>query len=169
MKKLISIVLAVTIPGSAQSGGQFDLSHTVIAGGGGMQSISTTFVIDGTVGQAIAGTTSTGNGLDLHGGFWTPNAIAPTAAMVSVEGRIRVEGGGPIQRIALVLIDPVNGESRITRPNPFGYFRFDEVEVGRFYVVEAESAHYTFTPQTHSFQLVDTLSELDFVAAPVQP
>jgi hypothetical protein len=65
----------------AQTGGTFDLRHSVIAGGGESNSTGGTFNVSGTVGQNVAGTASGGAPYDLHGGFWFQN-LAPTAAAV---------------------------------------------------------------------------------------
>src|SRR5688500_19666884 len=48
----------------AQSGGQFTITKSVIAGGGGRAS-GGTFTVDGTIGQPVAGTNSTGGTFSL--------------------------------------------------------------------------------------------------------
>src|SRR5215213_1084650 len=113
----------------AQTGGNFDLSHNVIAGGGGMQSAGGNFKVDGTVGQAIAGTLSTGSGYKLHGGFWFAPPLAPTAALVSITGRVNNLRGGIVRRVRLVLTDSTSGEIRTAQTSSFGYYRFEELEV----------------------------------------
>lgn len=57
----------------AQTGGTFDLSHSVIATGGGSNSTGGQFQIGGTAGQGFAGTASTTSPFDVHGGFWFQN------------------------------------------------------------------------------------------------
>jgi hypothetical protein len=58
----------------AQSGGPFDLSRFVIAGGGGASAASS-IEADGTIGQSAAGQLS-GGPFELEGGFW-PARSAP--------------------------------------------------------------------------------------------
>ena len=62
---------------AAQSGGTFVIQKSVIAGGGG-QTTGGQFIVDATIGQHIAGTTSAGGTFELGSGFWgggaTPSA-----------------------------------------------------------------------------------------------
>jgi hypothetical protein len=69
---LMSLFLCVLVFSSnaiAQSGGTFTITKSVIAGGGG-HSTGGTFTLDGTIGQAVAGTTSTGAPFTMISGFW---------------------------------------------------------------------------------------------------
>src|SRR5689334_1196992 len=54
---------------NAQSGGSFDLSRNVIAGGGNT-SQGGGVQLSGTAGQAAAGTQTTGGPITQIGGFW---------------------------------------------------------------------------------------------------
>ena len=58
--KFLAAVLIVGYPISVlpQTGGTFDLSHSVIATGGGSNSTGGQFQVDGTAGQGFAGTVS---------------------------------------------------------------------------------------------------------------
>jgi hypothetical protein len=166
--KLYSIILAIiagAIGVPAQTGGAYDLSHNTLAGGGEMQSAGGAFKVDGTVGQTLAGTTSGSAVYSLHGGFWFPRALlAPTAARVSLTGRVSNLQGGLLRRVRIVLSDTNGGETRTAQVNPFGYFRFDDVEAGRVYIVRAESGAFQFTPEMYVFSLVDARDDLDFTA-----
>ncbi|MGQ0541596.1 MAG: hypothetical protein ACT4O9_07080, partial [Blastocatellia bacterium] len=51
-------VSAVKFTASAQTGGTFTITKSVIAGGGG-RTAGGAFTVDGTIGQSVAGTTST--------------------------------------------------------------------------------------------------------------
>lgn len=59
---------STTIAEPAQSGGNFNVTRSVVAGGGGASS-SGAIRIEGTVGQS-AGATSTGGSYSIGGGFW---------------------------------------------------------------------------------------------------
>jgi len=52
----------------AQSGGSFTITKSVIAGGGGSAS-GGSFTVDGTIGQAAAGTISNGGTFSVESGF----------------------------------------------------------------------------------------------------
>ena len=54
----------------AQSGGGYDLSWSTIDGGGAFDSSGGGYSLDGTIGQADAGTLI-GGGYTLNGGFWS--------------------------------------------------------------------------------------------------
>jgi len=71
----------VEIP--AQTGGTFDLSHSVVAGGGGSNSAGGTFQVDGTAGQGVAGIASNGAAFELHGGFWFQNQASTPGPQIS--------------------------------------------------------------------------------------
>lgn len=81
-----------------------------------------------------------------HGrGMWQIQALVPSAANVSVSGRVMANGRG-VSR-ANVTITDAQGNPRRAITNAFGYYRFDEVSVGQTYVIEAASKKYTFAPQ----------------------
>ncbi|MGH9948332.1 MAG: hypothetical protein ACRD6X_14210, partial [Pyrinomonadaceae bacterium] len=86
---LISLCLFVSeaLFTAAQSGGDFVVSKSVIAGGGG-RTAGGTFTVDGTVGQSLAGTTSTGGSFNLQSGFWAggANAIPGVSTLFDYDG-----------------------------------------------------------------------------------
>ena len=147
----------------------YNLSHSVIASGGGASSAgSTTFLIDGTVGQGLAGTTSTGtNGAGtqfrLRGGFWAFERIAPSAATVSVGGRVLSAAGLPLNKVGVFLTSS-DGMIHVELSNPFGYYRFDGIEVGQTYVIVARTKGLLFVPQT--ITVTDELTDLDLTSLP---
>jgi hypothetical protein len=162
MKPLLALLIIPlsAILAAAQSGGSYDLSHNVTAGGG-THSTGGSFDLTGTVGQPQAGTVSTGASYNLRGGFWAYDAFAPTAAPVSLNGRVILNGPMSMARVRVVLIQTNSGETRSVRPNQFGYYHFDGLEIGD-YVVRAECDGYQFTPAQKFFSLVDDLMDANF-------
>ena len=151
----------------SQTGGTFDLSHSVIAAGGGSASIGGTFNVSGTAGQTLAGTASNGtgtSGYDLHGGFWFQN-LAPTAAAVSITGRVTTSNGQGLRNARLTLTSP-DGAIRRAITSTFGYYAFDGVEVGHTYVLEIAAKRHTFNNPTRIFSLQDHVTGMDFTAEP---
>lgn len=72
-KLLIAVCILAFVMGGvalAQSGGAFELHSATLDGGGG-SSAGGGFVLNGTAGQADAGTL-TGGDFKLYGGFWQP-------------------------------------------------------------------------------------------------
>jgi hypothetical protein len=99
-------------------------------------------------------------GVESFENFWTAGEpLAPTAANVTVSGRVFAEGMG--LRNAIVTITGPTGVLRSARTNSFGYYRFD-VEVGRTYVISVGAKQYQFTPRTIS--VTDELADIDFIA-----
>ena len=150
---------------TAQTGGTFDLSHTVVASGGGSGPSAQAFVVDGTVGQNLAGTVSTGlgNGGELfgvRGGFWAFEALAPTAASVPVAGRVMKADGTPIANVRVNLIGPNSIRTAIS--NGFGYYRIDEVAIGQTYILEARHKQHAFN--VRSINVTDEIFDLDLIA-----
>ncbi len=86
--------------------------------------------------------------------------LAPTAASVSVSGRVRSPTGKGLTN-TFVTMTASNGESRSIRTNSFGYYRFTDVGVGETYVFDIKSKQFQFTPQVVS--VADELTELNFI------
>jgi hypothetical protein len=163
---VISVLLVAGVHSvTAQSGGAYDNWHNVIAGGGGSKSVSGSLSIDGTIGQAQAGTVSTGGNFDLRGGFWAYQSLAPTAAPVSVSGRMIFNTTVPKCRVRLVLVQLSSGIVRATMPNQLGYYRFEDLEIGT-YLLRAESTNCQFTPSQQFLNLLDNLLDADFSQIP---
>lgn len=96
----------------------------------------------------------------------SPFAMAflnPTAANVSVSGRVVSSDGYGIANVTVTLNDP-NGAARTARTSSFGWYRFDDVEAGRSYIVSVSSKRHTFHPPSILISVEDELTELDFVA-----
>lgn len=80
----------------------------------------------------------------------SPFAIAslgPTAASVSISGRVLTENGSGI-RNAVVQITDVQGNSRTVRTGSFGMYRFDDLQAGETYVISIASKRFNFAART---------------------
>jgi hypothetical protein len=87
-------------------------------------------------------------------------SLVPTAAAVVVSGRVtNGKRGIPGARIYLT---GQNGETRSVTTNSFGYFSFDEVQVGGAYIVNVKAKSYSFLPRVITVN--DDLFDLDFSA-----
>lgn len=84
---------------------------------------------------------ASGNGTDI-GAY--ERQIA-TAAAVAIGGRVADADGRGISG-ALVYLTLANGEVLMARTSPFGYFRFDDIEVGQIGVINISSKSYVFAP-----------------------
>lgn len=95
-----------------------------------------------------------------HISFCFERTLAPSAATVSVMGRV-IANGQSVPRARVNIVDE-NGQTRSVVTNSFGYYRFDEVEVGQTYVISVFSKGYQFTSRLISIN--DELTDLDFTA-----
>jgi hypothetical protein len=86
---------------------------------------------------------------------------APTAANVSVSGRVLTPTGGGISNAVVTMTDS-GGNIRTAKTNSFGYFRFETVEIGQTYIFQVVSKRFTFAPQIVT--LDDEITELNFIS-----
>ncbi len=93
--------------------------------------------------------------------FLFVNNFAPTAAGVSVGGRILNADGNGV-RNAIVSLTLANGEVLTTRSSAFGYYNFDDLEAGQTIVVSVISKRFQFVPQVVT--LNESVAELNFSA-----
>lgn len=153
----------------AQVGPPYDLSHAVVAGGGeGSTGTSgaRTFRIDGTIGQPVAGTTSTSSPamFELRGGFWL-ESLGPTAAPASISGRVMDQSGRGIRGVA-ISVQGSSGEARTVVTNTFGFYRIEGLPVGQAYVLSATARRRSFANNFRFIDLSADLSDENFVATP---
>jgi fimbrial isopeptide formation D2 family protein len=89
----------------------------------------------------------------------------PSAGPATVGGRVIDASGRGISRATVTLVNASNGESRYAFTNSFGYFSFNNVQSGEFYVLTVSAARYTFpNGGTVAFQLEQNLTDLVFQA-----
>jgi hypothetical protein len=129
----------------AQSVSPFEITQSVIAGGGA-PSAGGAFRVEGTTGQSIAGTPSNAAPFDLQSGFWTAEFAAPPAATVTVTGRALKANGRGLPRVNVTLTEQ-NGDIHRTRTDPFGNFRFDNIAVGQTVIIQVFAHQYQFLPK----------------------
>lgn len=152
--------LSANIP--AQTGGSFTITQSVIAAGG-ENSTGGVFSLDGTAGQTVAGNAVGNSPFAVTSGFWSFTSAAPTAANVSISGRVMTAGGSGVRNAAVTLIGP-NGTIRSTQTGAFGFFKFENVEVGGTYFISVSGKRYAFNQPTIVRTVQEDVSDLEFVA-----
>lgn len=85
--------------------------------------------------------------------------LSPTAANVSISGRVTDSGGRGLAN-AYVTATNMEGNTVMGRTNLFGYYRIEDVSVGTSYVVEVNSKRHSFQPRT--VMIEDHLTGIDF-------
>lgn len=135
---------------------------------GPVTSLSTTF-------GALTPAQANGNWLVCVFDFATPDGGAVTstslqltvlsAASVAVGGRITTAKGTGIGKVNVSLTGP-SGTVRTALTNPFGYYRFEGVEVGANYIITAASKGYTFDNPTVVHFASEDNDGVNFTAIP---
>jgi hypothetical protein len=89
--------------------------------------------------------------------------LIPTASLGSIRGRVMNEFGRGISRVAVSALNTNTGETFFGRTNPFGYYQINDLQIGDFFIVKAQSKVYQF-PNPQSFNLNENLDGINFVA-----
>ncbi len=95
--------------------------------------------------------------------FAVAESLAPSAAEVSVGGRVKTADGRGIARAAVSITGP-DGETRRAFTNTFGYYRFAGIHAGETYVISVRHKIYRFSSQV--LNVSDSIKNADFVAEP---
>lgn len=152
------IVFAASAPVAAQSGNGFEITEAVVATGG-TSSAGGIFEVDSTLGQPVLGEPSGFGTFALTSGFWNYTPLAPTAAPVSISGRVMTPTGAGLFN-AILYLQTQDGETLATRSGSFGYYMFDGIAAGQTVFISVESKRYTYSPRT--IRLADVVTDLDF-------
>ncbi|HLM02918.1 MAG TPA: carboxypeptidase-like regulatory domain-containing protein, partial [Pyrinomonadaceae bacterium] len=108
--------------------------------------------------------TVNGNTGILAGGFGL-EFIAPTAASVTVSGRITRANGQGLGGVLVSLSSPAgSGGRKFAITSSFGYYTFEGVTAGDVYIISAASRRYTFNPSSHAVTVLEDVADLNFVA-----
>lgn len=89
----------------------------------------------------------------------------PSAADATITGRVTDPYGRAISSAKLTLINAITGEVETAYTNTFGYYKFDAVPVGDFYVMNVQHRRYLFVNGSVSFSLQDSIAGLNFQAS----
>lgn len=112
----------------------------------------------------FAGVNANGGQFNLHNGFWFQN-LTPTAAGVTVSGRVTTPDGYGIGGVRIILTGP-DGVLHSTMTSTFGYYAFSGLTAGFTYILEVSSRRYTFANPTLVVFLNEDLANADFTALP---
>ena len=89
--------------------------------------------------------------------------LAPTAANVTVGGRITSAGGRGVRNALVRLVD-ATGNIRQTVTGPYGYYRFEEVASGQTCIISVASRRFVFSSPSQIISVNDQLTDINFVA-----
>ncbi len=135
---------------------------------GEAESVSITNMPAGTY-HIVVDTYTTGGELPAPGGAYTLNVtgtgtiLAPTAAPVSVQGRVLTANGRGISK-ALISATDSNGKTRTALTNPFGYYKFDDLSAGDTFTFEVSHKLYKFSNPVQILSPGENVSEFNFIS-----
>lgn len=106
--------------------------------------------------------TGADHGLSIDDFSATPFGTV-SAASVTIGGRVLGATNRPINRAVVYLTDQ-SGETKTAMTNAFGYYRFQDVNVGQVYTLNVFSKRYLFEPQVLTVN--EEMDNLNFLAQP---
>jgi len=94
---------------------------------------------------------------------WTfAQPLAPTAATVSVGGRVMTPDGVGVSQARILMTDSA-GNTRQVTTNSFGYYRFDRVQSGATYVFTVSHKRFGTASMTQIQNIQEERDDLDFI------
>ncbi len=91
--------------------------------------------------------------------------VGPTAAGVSVSGWVLLSETQGIGNARLTLVSG-DGQTQMAITNAFGHFSFNNVQVGRTYVLTVSHKNHAFSNPSRLITVADELTDIDFTASP---
>ncbi len=149
---MTALVLTATSPITlhAQSGGDFTVTQSVIAGGGGQNSMGGSFSLDSTLGQAVAGNALSGSPFAITSGFL--NFPADPTAAPSISGHLNYRDTAiAMPNITLTLTGTNGFVARTTLTDTNGDYLFANVPAGNDYTVTPSRAPLAHDPSITAF------------------
>jgi hypothetical protein len=89
--------------------------------------------------------------------------LAPTAASVSVSGRVLTASGKGIRNVQITLTDS-SGNTRTAISTTSGYYRFDNVTAGGTYIITAKGKRYEFNQPAQVINVTEDIVDINFTA-----
>lgn len=96
-------------------------------------------------------------------GAFEAAAMTPTAASVTVGGRVKTADGRGIKNVIITITFP-SGERRSVVSGVFGYYRFSDVPAGEAYVFSVAAKRYSFSQPTQLRNIAGEDYGVDFIA-----
>lgn len=90
--------------------------------------------------------------------------LAPTAANASIKGKVTTQNGRGIANAVITLQSDISTETRYARTNSFGYYSFENLQVGANYILTIHSKRYRFSNANLFISLNEDFTEANFTA-----
>jgi hypothetical protein len=88
----------------------------------------------------------------------------PTAASVTVGGRVITSRGRGIRNVVVTMTD-LNGNTRTATSSSSGYYRFTDVPAGETYIFTARGKRFSFRQNSQVHSIVEDIDDINFVAS----
>lgn len=89
--------------------------------------------------------------------------LLPTSASAAVSGTVRTASGNGIRNASVTLTD-MNGNVRKIQTGSFGFYKFEDVEVGQTYIISVSAKRFTFAQSSRVLSVSEDAAEVDFIA-----
>ncbi len=109
--------------------------------------------------------TATANGVTNFSSWGAGNLVA-LAANASISGRILTSAGQGIRNVKVTIVGGNLPEPRVISTGSFGYYQFDDLEVGQTYIITVNSQRYVFSNPSSVVTLQEDIAEHNFTAEP---
>ncbi len=104
------------------------------------------------------------DGLASLSPFAVVNGFA-SAANASISGQVTTANGNGIRNIAIQLTNSETGATIFAYTGSFGFYKFENVETGRTYILNASAKKYQFNNPSRVINLNQDLTDEDFIGA----
>lgn len=91
--------------------------------------------------------------------------LIPTAANVSIEGRVQDPNGYAIRKALITATNARTGESKTAYSSVFGAFQIEDLEIGDLYVVSVRHGRVRFNNPSMSLVLLDNVTDIVFTSS----
>ena len=156
-----ALSLALTQGGYSQSGPPYEITQSVIAGGG-VQAAGGTLSNIAINGEPVSGRSAAGGPYTVSGGFFQQAALPP-AVIVTISGRVLTSEGRALRGGRVILRAP-DGSAQTAQTSDRGRYVFANVAAGQTYTVTVVSRRHTFTPVV--ITVTADITGLDLIGSP---
>ncbi len=101
--------------------------------------------------------------LSISGQNGAVTVLAPTAASVTVSGRVGTSTGRGIRNVTITLIDSARNE-RTVQTTAFGYYQFSNVVAGETIIITAKAKRFRFNQSSIVRTTNESITDADFVS-----
>jgi hypothetical protein len=130
----------------------------------GRADFNQTFAYNSPVGSFVTSTATNLTTLNTSEFSFAIQVQAPTAASVTVSGRVITAQGRGIRSVIVIMTDS-NGNTRTATSSSSGYYRFTDVPAGETYIFTARGKRFSFRQNSQVLSVMEDTDDINFVAS----